>query len=85
MLVQGVLITAYAAVAVASWDGNMNYRSPSLTHAPLGINTEKVKKRMLTKRDGSYPHARNVTFTHGIASVKRLSVPFGNHELTITG
>lgn len=85
MLVQGLLLTAYVAVAAASFDGNLNYRSPSLIHAPLGINTEKVKKRMLTKRDGSYSHARNVTFTHSIASVKPLLCLSGTMSLLLQG
>ncbi|CAO2650941.1 Nn.00g092380.m01.CDS01 [Neocucurbitaria sp. VM-36] len=68
MFVCGLLLVAWTAVTAASWDGNLNYGSPSLRHAQLGINTSKVKKRMLQKRDGSYSHAKDIKFTHGVAS-----------------
>lgn len=73
MLIRGICIVAGSAIAAANWDGNINYGSPSLSHAPLGINTEKVKRRMRQKRDGSYHHASNVKFTHGVASVRDLN------------
>lgn len=73
MLIQGICIIAASAIAAANWDGNINYGSPSLSHAPLGINTEKVKGRMRQKRDGSYNHVSDVKFTHGTASVKEHS------------
>jgi alkaline phosphatase D len=69
ILIHGICLAAWTVLTTASWDGNINYGSPSLGHAPLGINTEKVKKRMLQKRDGSYHDLSNVTFTHGVASV----------------
>jgi alkaline phosphatase D len=69
MLEFALCLAACSAIAAASWDENINYGSPSLGHAPLGIDTKKVKKRMYQKRDGSYPHATNVRFTHGVASV----------------
>ncbi|KAH4106581.1 hypothetical protein HBI70_154550 [Parastagonospora nodorum] len=68
MLINSLLLAGWTTLAVASWDGNINYGSPSLGHAPLGINTDKVKRRMLQKRDGSYHHSSNITFTHGVAS-----------------
>lgn len=71
MLINGLFFVGWTALAAASWDGNINYRSPSFGHAPLGINTNKVNRRMLQKRDGTYYHSSNVTFTHGVASVKQ--------------
>jgi len=58
------------AIVLASWDDNLNYRSPSISHEGLGINLRKVHRRMLTKRDGSVPYqAGQLNFTHGVASV----------------
>jgi len=58
------------STTLASWDGNLNYRSPSINHDGLGINLRKVHKRMLTKRDGSTPYQTGqLNFTHGVASV----------------
>lgn len=62
------LLLACAATASASWHGNLNYRSPSLSHAGLGIDVPRLQKRMLQKRDG-HRSDRNLTFTHGVASV----------------
>ncbi|KAK5096991.1 hypothetical protein LTR24_002432 [Lithohypha guttulata] len=57
------------STALASWDNNLNYRSPSVNHDGLGINLRKVHKRMLTKRDGSTPYQTGqLNFTHGVAS-----------------
>ncbi|KAH7398714.1 PhoD-like phosphatase-domain-containing protein, partial [Phaeosphaeria sp. MPI-PUGE-AT-0046c] len=68
MLFQSICLVACSAIVVTNWDGNINYGSPSLSHTPLGINTAKVKRRMRQKRDGSYRHASDVKFTHGVAS-----------------
>ncbi|KAH7090398.1 PhoD-like phosphatase-domain-containing protein [Paraphoma chrysanthemicola] len=68
MLLQSLLLTVWATLIVANWDGNINYRSPSLQHNALGIDTKKVKRRMFRKRDGSAVLNSDVTFTHGIAS-----------------
>jgi alkaline phosphatase D len=73
MLTRILNFSAWMTVAIASWNGNINYGSPSLRHDPLGIDKGKVKKRMLQKRDGSYHHDTDVKFTHGVASVRGMS------------
>ncbi|KAF2096401.1 alkaline phosphatase [Rhizodiscina lignyota] len=63
----------------ASWEGNINYRSPSERHASLGIDISKVLKRSsgVFKRDAdpdapqpgtSSWSASELNFTHGVAS-----------------
>lgn len=52
-----------------SWDGNLNYRSPSILHPGLGIDVPKVAKRTVPKaRQSSYYDANQLNFTHGVAS-----------------
>ncbi|KAK5073211.1 hypothetical protein LTR64_000378 [Lithohypha guttulata] len=69
MLSQSFIWLALALSVSSLWDGNLNYRSPSLNHDSLGIDVPKVQKRMLRKRDGSTPHAvGQLNFTHGVAS-----------------
>lgn len=54
--------------ALASYTGNLNYRSPSLRYARLGIDLEKVTARSFSKRDEApYPPSQ-LNFTHGVAS-----------------
>ena len=79
------MLVACTAIAAASWDGNINYGSPSLRHEPLGINTHKVKRRMLTKRDGSYQHTKDVKFTHGVASVSSYTIFVNLSKLIVVG
>ncbi|KAL6710738.1 hypothetical protein ACN47E_007795 [Coniothyrium glycines] len=80
MLLPGILFITWAATGMASWDGNVNYGSPSLRHATLGIDQTKVKRRMFQKRDGSYTQVKNVQFTHGVAS----GDPFANSVILWT-
>jgi len=71
MLNLGTLSLAVAALATSvscSWDGNINYGSPSLDHPSLGINLHKVKKRSLEKRDYTAWNTSSLNFTHGVAS-----------------
>lgn len=56
-------------VALAAWDGNLNYRSPSLQHDGLGINMDKVQSRSLEKRDYTEWDTQDLFFTHSVASV----------------
>lgn len=64
------------ATVFASYDGNLNFRSPSLTHAGLGIDMPRLQSRMIQKRDGPEYENDDLSFTHGIASVSsgRLSL-----------
>ena len=57
-------------VALAAWDGNLNYRSPSLRHDSLGINTDKVQGRSVEKRDHTEWETEDLFFTHSVASVR---------------
>lgn len=54
-----------ASVAVASWAGNVNYRSPSAGHPALGIAVRKVERR---SDPDSAPDPSKLKFTHGVAS-----------------
>lgn len=51
----------------ASFDGNLNYDSPSRRHERLGIDVPKVERRSL-KRDNVALDPSELSFTHGIAS-----------------
>ena len=55
------LVTA----AIASWAGNLNFRSPSERHPALGVALPSVVKRQLS----ASPYGeQQLNFTHGIAS-----------------
>jgi hypothetical protein len=62
-----VKTTTFASLAAASFDGNLNYLSPSRRHAGLGIDVPKVAKRSLVKRATPWDPAQ-LNFTHGVAS-----------------
>jgi alkaline phosphatase D len=53
--------------AAASFEGNLNYHSPSRRHLGLGIDVPKVAKRSLVKRATPWDPAQ-LNFTHGVAS-----------------
>jgi alkaline phosphatase D len=56
-----------ASLTAASFDGNLNYQSPSRRHLGLGIDVPKVAKRSLFKRTTPWEPAQ-LNFTHGVAS-----------------
>lgn len=56
------------AEAFATFEGNLNYRSPSLYHQNLGIDLNKVQSRSLEKRDYTEWKTEDLKFTHGVAS-----------------
>ncbi|CAO2647598.1 Nn.00g085200.m01.CDS01 [Neocucurbitaria sp. VM-36] len=56
-----------ASLVSASFDGNLNYHSPSRRHEGLGIDVPKVAKRTLVKRSATWDPAQ-LNFTHGVAS-----------------
>ncbi|KAJ5063556.1 PhoD-like phosphatase-domain-containing protein [Bipolaris maydis] len=56
-----------ASLVCASFDGNLNYHSPSRRHIDLGIDVPKVAKRTLSKRSAPWGPAQ-LNFTHGVAS-----------------
>lgn len=63
-------VSALVLTATASYNGNLNYRSPSNQHPSLGLDVPKIEQRQnLAKRQAP----RNFTdsqlnFTHGVAS-----------------
>lgn len=59
------LLALSATTAFAAYDGNLNYRSPSLNHPGLGISVNKVVKR--SDPAASFDPSR-LNFTHGVAS-----------------
>ncbi|CEL02056.1 hypothetical protein ASPCAL01631 [Aspergillus calidoustus] len=56
--------------ALASYNGNLNYRSPSLNgdHINMGIDTAAIHRRSLAKRDETPYSASQLNFTHSVAS-----------------
>ncbi|CAO1598744.1 hypothetical protein XANCAGTX0491_002504 [Xanthoria calcicola] len=61
------LATLCALPAFASFDGNLNYDSPSRRHPNLGISIPIVSRRSY-KRDAIAYRPSELNFTHGIAS-----------------
>jgi alkaline phosphatase D len=55
------------SLTLASFDGNLNYQSPSRRHVGLGIDVPKVARRSLVKRAAPWDPAQ-LNFTHGVAS-----------------
>lgn len=65
------VLAALAAYATASYDGNINFKSPSLDHPSMGIDTPKVIRRHLQKRYYNVTiDPSKLNFTHGVASVR---------------
>ncbi|KAE8391539.1 PhoD-like phosphatase-domain-containing protein [Aspergillus alliaceus] len=52
----------------ASYNANLNYRSPSTRHTRMGIDVDSVHRRSLAKRDKPRFHPSQLNFTHGVAS-----------------
>lgn len=64
------VLAALAATATASYDDNINFKSPSFEHPSMGIDMPKVLKRHLQKRDYNVTiDPSELNFTHGVASV----------------
>jgi alkaline phosphatase D len=64
-MLQQLTFLSLATAAVASWAGNVNYRSPSHHHPALGVSIRKVAARN-TPTAAWNPSQLN--FTHGVAS-----------------
>jgi alkaline phosphatase D len=56
-----------ASIASASFEGNLNYESPSRRHAGLGLDVPLIERRSW-KRDSVTYRADQLSFTHGVAS-----------------
>lgn len=63
VLTTGLLPT----LAVATFDGNINYASPSRRHSGLGVDVPRVSRRSLKRSAVAYK-ADELSFTHGVAS-----------------
>ena len=69
MLLTLATVALLGGTVSASYNGNINYRSPSSEHPSLGIDVTKVLKRNLAKRDNTDWDPASLDFTHGVASV----------------
>ncbi|KAI1143476.1 PhoD-like phosphatase-domain-containing protein [Hypoxylon sp. FL0543] len=67
LVVLGLATELLAALAAATFDGNLNYASPSRRHASLGIDVPHVARRSLKRGAVAY-RAEQLSFTHGVAS-----------------
>ncbi|KAK2612725.1 hypothetical protein QQS21_001176 [Conoideocrella luteorostrata] len=56
-----------AGTATASFDGNLNYDSPSRRHDRLGVDVDLVERRSLKRGNVAYEPSQ-LHFTHGVAS-----------------
>ncbi|KAI4169681.1 MAG: hypothetical protein LQ343_005503 [Gyalolechia ehrenbergii] len=61
------LAALLALPACASFHGNLNYDSPSLSHPNLGINVPAVFRRSYKRGAIAFPPSQ-LNFTHGVAS-----------------
>ncbi|EMC94214.1 hypothetical protein BAUCODRAFT_36688 [Baudoinia panamericana UAMH 10762] len=63
-------VATFAASALASWEGNINFQSPSLRHRSLGLDVPKIQKRQsLQARQAPANFTDSqLNFTHGVAS-----------------
>ncbi|KAL2255879.1 hypothetical protein VTK26DRAFT_2550 [Humicola hyalothermophila] len=61
------LLALSTSPASASFEGNLNYLSPSKRHVNLGINIPLVARRSMKRGNLSYQPS-DLSFTHGIAS-----------------
>lgn len=61
-------LLALSSQALAAFDGNLNYRSPSIRHDGMGIDVGLVRSRSLAKRDDATFAPPQLKFTHGVAS-----------------
>jgi alkaline phosphatase D len=66
-----IYILAFLVLAAwtdASYDGNLNYHSPSRRHDALGISIPKVQKRLIDDVKSVRDDHMALNFTHGVAS-----------------
>ena len=62
-----VASTLLVAAVSASFEGNLNYNSPSKRHDGLGINVPLVERRSWKRGNVAYA-PDDLSFTHGVAS-----------------
>ncbi|KAI0505254.1 alkaline phosphatase-like protein [Xylaria bambusicola] len=66
-LVAAFSVLLQATTVTASFDGNLNYVSPSRRHPSLGIDIPHVARRSLKRGNVAYAPS-DLSFTHGVAS-----------------
>jgi alkaline phosphatase D len=69
MLASLYTVVSLSLVVTASWDGNLNFNSPSLQHRDLGLDVAKIQKRtgMIARQTANFTDSQ-LNFTHGVAS-----------------
>ncbi|KAI2629696.1 PhoD-like phosphatase-domain-containing protein [Hypoxylon sp. NC1633] len=67
LVVLGLATELLAPLVAATFDGNINYASPSRRHSSLGIDVPRVSRRSLKRSAVAY-EADELDFTHGVAS-----------------
>ncbi|KAL2826728.1 PhoD-like phosphatase-domain-containing protein [Aspergillus pseudoustus] len=71
LLALPITLLTLTSTASASYNGNLNYRSPSLNslHTNMGLDTAAIARRSLSKRNTEAPYKPSqLNFTHGVAS-----------------
>lgn len=69
------VLAVLAATAKASYDDNINFKSPSFEHPSMGLDIPKIMRRHLQKRDYNVTiDPSKLNFTHGVASVSNFSL-----------
>ncbi|KAF2762522.1 alkaline phosphatase [Pseudovirgaria hyperparasitica] len=63
-----IILLAFSSTVSATFDGNLNYHSPSRRHPALGIDVPKVAKRSSVLRRRTNNITQSLNFTHGVAS-----------------
>lgn len=66
-IVAAVVFSLQTPAVVASFEGNLNYASPSRRHLSLGIDVPHVSRRSLKRGNVAYA-PQDLSFTHGVAS-----------------
>ncbi|KAI1175105.1 alkaline phosphatase-like protein [Nemania sp. FL0916] len=66
-LLQAVAVLLQATAVAGSFDGNLNYASPSRRHPTLGIDVPHVSRRSMKRGNVAYAPSE-LNFTHGVAS-----------------
>ncbi|KAI0392397.1 alkaline phosphatase-like protein [Xylariaceae sp. FL0594] len=62
-----VAVLLHVTAVTSSFDGNLNYASPSRRHPTLGIDVPRVSRRSMKRGNVAYA-ASELNFTHGVAS-----------------
>lgn len=61
------ILAIFLALSEASFDGNINYGSPSPRHTQFGIDVDQVQRRSWKRGNVAFK-PEELNFTHGVAS-----------------